>query len=163
MNKIRKNKKAISQFVSTAMVIALAIVIGFLILNWGEASFISKREDTAFVVKASELCRLSLDFEIKNIAHNLDLQTAEFLFENKGEIEVTGLVVKVFDNKGSGKTIVLSDPIDAFTSKILYLNNINFEISEIKIILEILVKGYNKKTLCEDSIKIINSASIINK
>ena len=120
------DKRAISPLVATILLIAFAIALGLVVMNWGRSYIEEKAEFTAGPrdVSACNLVELSI---IKvggkdRICYNPSSHTIELFLENGPEIEVDDLQVRIVGSTGI-KTLdsVLEKPLErAVSAQVLF-------------------------------------------
>jgi flagellin-like protein len=100
------NKKAVSPLIATVLLIAFAVALGAIVMNWGE-SFVRETQNTATEASAGKLdCTLKVDFEVMNAAYIEDdtgtNATLKVLIRNAGDMPISEFVAQVFTNTTKG-------------------------------------------------------------
>lgn len=98
MNSIFKSKRGVSPLIATVLLIAFAVALGSVVMNWGLNLNLGKSKD---------VCR-NVDFKIR------DINTAEvcfggfgangyinFIIDNTGGTDINGLVIWIIGEKGT--------------------------------------------------------------
>ncbi|MBW3017302.1 hypothetical protein KY316_02930, partial [Candidatus Woesearchaeota archaeon] len=99
------NKKAVSPLIATVLLIAFAVALGAIVMNWGE-SFVRETQETAEEASEGRLdCTLAVDFEIINARYQEsdgDNANVTILVRNAGDQEIAEFVAQVFTNSVRG-------------------------------------------------------------
>ena len=109
------NKKAVSPLIATVLLIAFAVALGAIVMNWGRAYVEDTqsyaRESSESMVKCSSNVNLKLDMQ-KAIV-DLDTSTPTNLnnlslsLDNQGGLDIPQFMVKLYDDKtGDGVSIL---------------------------------------------------------
>lgn len=124
------NKKAVSPLIATVLLIAFAVALGAIVMNWGE-SFVRKTQDTASTASEGRLeCTLAVDFEVINAQYEENTSdenaTLSVLIRNGGDEPIAEFVAQVFTNttKG-GRGVYNATPLGSLDVKTLVIP-INF-------------------------------------
>jgi flagellin-like protein len=102
------NKKAVSPLIATVLLIAFAIALGSIVMNWGKTYVEEEMESGQTEFYASKECDRDIDIRIKTIGGrpqlcydltgtNLDL---DFMIYNAGPRTVEGIKVIAYGNRG---------------------------------------------------------------
>lgn len=107
-----KSKRSVSPLIATVLLIAFAVALGAIVMNWGR-NFIEHRQDTAEITSKMQIeCSTDVEFEITNINYeaNTTLDDAvdggiKITLENKRGKVLKGFAFKFFDQNNRGLTI----------------------------------------------------------
>jgi len=106
------NKKAVSPLIATVLLIAFAVALGAIVMNWGE-SFVRETQETASEASEGRLeCTMMVDFEVINAAYEeIDdtNATLKVLIRNAGDREIEEFVAQVFTNTTKGSRGVYNE------------------------------------------------------
>lgn len=90
-------KKAVSPLIATVLLIAFAVALGAVVMNWGRTQFT--------VASSSGLCS-SVDIRLESVGDNPGIcyskakpNTVEFLLENAGKKSVSKFKITVFSDR----------------------------------------------------------------
>lgn len=100
------NKKAVSPLIATVLLIAFAVALGAIVMNWGE-SFVRETQETAEEASIGKIeCTTKVSFEVVNAKYEEDGDDATFeaLIRNTGDADIEEFVVQVFSNTIKGGT-----------------------------------------------------------
>ncbi len=128
----RMNKKAVSPLIATVLLIAFAVALGAIVMNWGR-TYIGDTQD--FAREGSEglvTCSSSVDLELKILKSSVDfeggdeVQEVNLSLENKGGLDLPQFIVKLFDdNSGEGVAILYNQTFKKHRTKKFSFNNEN--------------------------------------
>jgi len=115
------NKRGISPLIATILLIAFAIALGLVVMNWGKSYIEEKAEFSAGATDSSgcglvELSVIKVAGRDK-ICYNPNDNSIEVFFENGADAKITDLQVRVIGGQGI-KTLdsVLDKPIEQSVS-----------------------------------------------
>ncbi|MBW3012516.1 hypothetical protein KY311_04985 [Candidatus Woesearchaeota archaeon] len=119
------NKKAVSPLIATVLLIAFAVALGAIVMNWGE-SFVRETQETAEEASEGRLdCTLAVDFEVINARYTEDdtdeTANVTILVRNAGDQEIAEFVAQVFTNSvrgGRGNITQTLESLDVATLEI---------------------------------------------
>jgi flagellin-like protein len=99
-------KKAVSPLIATVLLIAFAVALGAIVMNWGE-SFVRETQETAEEASEGRLeCTMMVDFEVINAEYQErdgdDNATLSVLMRNAGDREIEEFVAQIFTNSTKG-------------------------------------------------------------
>jgi len=108
----RMNRKGVSPLIATVLLIAFAVALGAIVMNWGR-TYIDDTQDTARqgsegLVTCSSAVNLKIDVLKAIVNRDGDnVENVELSLENRGGMELPEFVVKFYDeNSGEGVAIV---------------------------------------------------------
>jgi len=166
------NKKAISPLISTVLLVAFAVSLGALVMNWGKI-YTQEQMDYTSAKSNEELeCELNVDLALKEISGEPQIfQTVltattsniTFTLENKGRKDIDSIRVIVIGQNGndinttdlSGSKIIAGG---TFKGNIEY---INVSIDEVKFIPKLNTTGATIPTLCTRNTLTVDSINIV--
>jgi len=106
-----KNKRGVSPLIATVLLIAFAVALGAIVMNWGR-NYIESQQTSAEVTSTLEIeCSTNVEFDITNVDYNanttLDASDGglEITLENKRSKILRGFAFKLFDQNNRGITI----------------------------------------------------------
>ncbi len=102
------NKKAVSPLIATVLLIAFAIALGAIVMNWGKTYVEGEMESGTAEYYASRECDRDIRLSIKDVArrpqlcynHTGDEVSIRFMVENAGPRTVEGIRLTVFGTNG---------------------------------------------------------------
>jgi flagellin-like protein len=128
------NKKGVSPLIATVLLIAFAVALGAIVMNWGRG-YVEDTQSFARSTSESQLIcssAVDLDFNVKNVV--VDLQQGSYAkvnmtIEGMGDHIIESFVIQLFnDPKGQGITIyannTTTDRLQSFQVK-----NYNFSVN----------------------------------
>jgi len=153
MKQIRlfRTKKAVSPLIATVLLIAFAVALGAVVMNWGRnyiettAEFAKEKSDTEIRCSMDislELIRLTDTPQIC-FTNDTDNPTINFTVGNAGTVTITGIRMQVFGVSG----IVTQDlnvslsPASVYRGAINYSEEGNGTIQQVRFVPEIKVGG----------------------
>lgn len=96
------NKKAISPLIATVLLIAFAVALGAIIMNWGKTYVEQEMESSRIEYYAIKECERDIELKIKEVGNRLQLcytydgstnLTIDFMLENTGPKTIGGVRV----------------------------------------------------------------------
>lgn len=117
MRRTFKSKKAVAPLIATVLLIAFAVALGAIVMNWGRAYV----EDTADMAKKSSTgqveCANEVDLQINKVLYGKDEGSLEedgldIVVENLKTKEILGLSIKVLDENGNGFVTPIVDDLN---------------------------------------------------
>jgi flagellin-like protein len=112
------DKKAVSPLIATVLLIAFAVALGAIVMNWGE-SFVRETQTTAEEGSEGRLdCTLMVDFEAVNAKYyeNDGQKNGTFtvLIRNSGDRQIEEFVAQIFTNTTRGARAVYNESSDGY-------------------------------------------------
>ena len=121
-------KKGVSPLIATVLLIAFAVALGAVVMNWGRGYV----EDTAeFASKTSSRevqCSTEIDLEIikiggkKQVCVDNGTNTVNFTIQNSGSVEVKGIRIQAIGNTSSIASLVMNESFETAVPKRKYMN-----------------------------------------
>jgi len=117
-----KSKKAIAPLIATVLLIAFAVALGAIVMNWGRAYV----EDTASLAQKSSSgqveCTNDVDLQINKVLYSsedddLEDEGLSIVVENLKNKKLLGLSIKVLDENGNGFVTPLTDNLNDLKSE----------------------------------------------
>jgi flagellin-like protein len=165
-------KKAISPLISTVLLVAFAVALGALVMNWGKIYTQQQMEYTSTKSNEELECELNVELALKEISgepqifyYNASgIKNLTFTIENQGRKDIDSLRVIVIGQNGNDiNTTELPDSKivagGTFKGSVGYTNS---TISEVKIIPKLNTTGSTAPTLCTRNTLTIDSINIVN-
>jgi flagellin-like protein len=114
-----KNKKAVSPLIATVLLIAFAVALGAIVMNWGE-SFVRETQTTAEEGAEGKLdCTLLVEFEVVNAKYeesDLDDEgVLTVLIRNAGDREIEEFVAQIFTNTTVGARGIYNESFEDYS------------------------------------------------
>jgi len=151
-----KNKKAISPLIATVLLIAFAVALGAIVMNWGR-TYTQEQIDTAAKRSDEEIeCGLDVELAIKEVAGEPQLfytnstSNLTFMLENKGRKTINSIRVVIIGQ--DGEDINITDLTDSkiITGGIIKrdVTYTDASIDQVVFIPYLNTTGSTKPTLC---------------
>lgn len=158
---MRNNKKGVSPLIATVLLIAFAVALGAIVMNWGRA-YVEDTQDFARDSSEGQLkCSSDTDlsFEIKRVELNESIETENSTLQvvSTGNTDIESFVIQLFDEDGNGVTSRTNDSLDAFETRKIdfeiesldaFENEDITDIIEINVIPEIEIADLGEKIAC---------------
>ncbi|MFC1752357.1 archaellin/type IV pilin N-terminal domain-containing protein [Thermoproteota archaeon] len=103
--KIFRSRKGVSPLIATVLLIAFAVALGAVVMNWGR-SYVEQTTSLAEDKSSIEIsCSMDIRMNIikvdgvSDICYNEDLETINFTIENTGTERIAGIRVQAIGNK----------------------------------------------------------------
>ncbi|MFO8016912.1 MAG: archaellin/type IV pilin N-terminal domain-containing protein [Candidatus Woesearchaeota archaeon] len=102
--KIRLNKKAVSPLIATVLLIAFAVALGAVVMNWGRGyvdettSFAKKKSDTEISCSMDIGMKFIKFNDKKDICIDNGTDTINFTLQNTGTVPVVGVKIQAIGN-----------------------------------------------------------------
>lgn len=119
---IRLGKKGISPLIATVLLIAFAVALGAVVMNWGRSYVEDTAESTQRASQTKVDCSMGVNLEIKEIGGNPTLCQNE----DDDEIEV------IFVNRGTKSLVGFKTTILGEEKIVEYDNNVTIKKSSVK-------------------------------
>ena len=169
MNIFKKmwKKKGVSPLIATVLLIAFAVSLGAVVMNWGRGYVETTAKNTEIKVDIELSCQMDIDIGVKKIGkieklcYNGTARTIEVMLENTGREDVSGIRIISIDvddkiNQHDNLTFL----IGAGSVSQLYVHNYNDSVSLsdqlqfVEIVPMIKIKGKTAPQSClSNSIK----------
>ena len=87
---------------ATVLLIAFAVALGAVVMNWGKGFVEATAKDTSDSANLKLSCQQDIDLEVKEIADTKKICYGDgyidVMLENKGTKDITGVQFVIFDN-----------------------------------------------------------------
>jgi flagellin-like protein len=162
------NKKGVSPLIATVLLIAFAVALGVVVMNWGKDYVETTAKDAGEKADADLSCQMDIEIGIKEIANRKKIcytnstSILEVMIENKGREPVEGIrfiLIDVDDEISQTDNKSLSIGAGSVSSK-YFLNYSSDSLSDlqyVEIIPMITPKGKNSPEPCSSNILEIES------
>lgn len=175
------NKKAVSPLIATVLLIAFAVALGAIVMNWGRTYVTDTqtfaREGSESLVTCSSNVELEANV-LKAYVHVKDPTTTnhyvdyvELSLENKGGLDLPQIVVKLYDEEsGQGIASVYNYSFSKYTIgkfNFTYNNMVNYSLNitakvsnatQITVIPFIHIKGREDPMGCENRASVVKAS-----
>lgn len=152
------NKKGVSPLIATVLLIAFAVALGAVVMNWGK-DFVTSKMDSADRLSNLDLsCSNEINLAIKTINDQSTLcyqvsgsdKNISFMLQNTGTKDIDGIKIVVIDATGDNINITSNTSfiISAGSIKKGVIPVHNFSISQIEFIPMMKVGGERTAQLC---------------
>ena len=152
---IIRNKKGVSPLIATVLLIAFAVALGAVVMNWGR-SYVD--ETTAFATKKSSTevkCSMDIGLEFveigerKQVCLDNETDTLNFTIRNRGTVVISGIKVQALS---SSLNVIESDMNETLGIAGIKRSYINYSIENNgtleKILFTPMILIEGSKTLC---------------
>lgn len=170
------NKRAVSPLIATVLLIAFAVALGAVVMNWGKGYIEDQTLDTEEKSKVETQCSLDVDLELlkiggdKKLCYNQANSTVnaslEFMIENRGTVNIVGIAVSVIGDLGAENILTLNSEsinIGAIYSEdnLTYYNEtVGNDLQQVIFKPYVDVKGTIGKTLCSKGSLVVEDIDI---
>jgi flagellin-like protein len=113
------NKRGVSPLIATVLLIAFAVALGAVVMNWGKGYIEGQTLDVEEKSSVDIACSMDVDLELLKIgnskkicfnpANSTDNSSLEFMLENRGSVEIVGLSVSLIGDLGAQNILELED------------------------------------------------------
>ncbi|MFW6230892.1 MAG: archaellin/type IV pilin N-terminal domain-containing protein [Nanoarchaeota archaeon] len=156
----KMNKKGISPLIATVLLIAFAVALGAVVMNWGRSYVEETAKQSGQTSDTKVTCAQQVKLEIVEVAKtpkicfNEDEGFVEVTVQNKGEVDLEGLLFNVLGIEGTGishdtNTTIERSRIRKF--EIEYDDSEHGNIEFVQIIPKVDVSGSQIAAECSDS------------
>lgn len=163
------NKKGVSPIIATVLLIAFAVALGAVVMNWGKGFVESTAKNTEEKSNLELACQQELQLSVKKIAgtpkvcyKNQSSPYIKVMLENSGTQNITGLQFVIIDSNDAteiNKTTISIGP-GSVTSYNTIGHNLTGDIVQIEVIPMILPRGATTSQLCsKNALEISDIAS----
>ena len=153
-----KGKKGVSPIIATVLLIAFAVALGAVVMNWGKGFVEDTAKDTQTKANLELSCSQQLTLDIKSIGqrpivcyNKSSPQYVEVMLENKGTVDISGMQIMLFDSTDASKNInndTLTIPAGTVTNKFKINHSLTGDIVQVEFIPKITPKGAVNSQLC---------------
>ncbi len=154
-----RNKKGISPLIATVLLIAFAVALGAVVMNWGRAYVEDTARDTGVTSDTRIACSQNVAVQLVHvggsprICYNDDDQHVEITLQNRGSMDLEGFVFNILGTQGSGESydynVTLSrSGIERF--ELPYDASDHGSVEFVQAIPKIMVRGSNIPAQCSD-------------
>lgn len=153
----KMNKKGVSPIIATVLLIAFAIALGAIVMNWGKGFVEETAKDTQNKANLELSCEQQLELNIKTIGqtpklcYNTTGQYIEVMLENRGTVDVTGMQIMLFDTNEESENLINNSimiPAGMVTNKMRINHNLTGDIVQIEFVPKITPKNVATAQLC---------------
>ncbi len=151
------NKKGVSPLIATVLLIAFAVALGAVVMNWGK-DFVTSKMDSADKLSNIDLsCSNEINLAIKTINdqstlcyNNGTVKNITFMLQNTGTKDIDGIKIVVMDASGDNINITTNTSfvISAGSIKKGVIPVNDFSISQIEFIPMMKIGGERTAQLC---------------
>ena len=157
---MKMNKKGISPLIATVLLIAFAVALGAVVMNWGRSYVEETSIQSAETSDTKVTCAQKVKIEIVEVAktpkicYNTDSGEIEITLQNRGEVALEGLLFNALGIEGTGITYDTNESIRRSRIKKF---NIEYDESEhgsiefVQVIPKVRVTGSARAAECSDS------------
>lgn len=165
------NKKGVSPIIATVLLIAFAVALGAVVMNWGKGFVENTAKTTEEKTNLELACQQELQLSVKKISnipkicYDSGNKYVEVMLENSGTVNITGMQYALFDSTGDSailKNTTLSVGPGEVTRKVkIYYNDttLSGSIVQIEFIPMIKPKGSITSQLCPKNNLVVNDIS----
>lgn len=169
----KMNKKGVSPIIATVLLIAFAVALGAVVMNWGKGFVEATAKDTQDKSNLDLACEQSLSFGVKKIGQTPKIcfnksstpKYVEVMLENSGTVDITGMQFMIFDSSEDSENInnvTISIPAGSVTKKIQINHSLTNDIVQIEFIPKITPKGAVSSQLCSKTSVVITDLTSCN-
>lgn len=169
--RIFNNKRGISPLIATVLLIAFAVALGAVVMNWGRSYVEDMSEKSAQTSESEIVCAQEVSFEIQDIGtdrqicFDADEREIRVMLVNKGKIDLAGFAFQIIGAEGTGVAFDTENPGEDFEDVNYALPKNGFktytiefpddhgDITFIGIVPKIKSAGATEFTSCPDSIR----------
>ena len=155
----KMHKRGVSPIIATVLLIAFAVALGAVVMNWGKGFVESTAQDTQTRANLELGCQQEMTLGIKKIGQTPKIcfnstatpKFVEVMLENKGTTDITGIQVMIFDENDNSQNInnlSLTIPAGSVTNKIRINHTLTGNIVQVDFVPKILPKGATVSQLC---------------
>ncbi len=153
---MKLNKKGVSPLIATVLLIAFAVALGAVVMNWGRAyvedtaNFAQQKSDTEIkCITDAKLDFLTID-GVRKVCFNSSFGSTgavHFIVQNTGTAQVTGLTLTAITEDGiDNKTIAVNLSRSGLFKAEMNFTTATTSVQTFRIIPQIKIQG--KDTLC---------------
>lgn len=167
---IFKNKKAVSPLIATVLLIAFAVALGAVVMNWGKGFVESTAKDVGDKSNMDLACQQDVMLSVKEIGnspkicYNTTSAHIEVILENSGTRDITGMQIAIFDssdNMNISTNSTLSIAAGAVSNKLTLEHSLETnEIVQVEFTPMILPKGFTTSQLCSKNALVVDDISV---
>jgi flagellin-like protein len=159
------NKKAVSPLIATVLLIAFAVALGALVMNWGKTYTEEQMSYTTTKSNEELECELNVELDIKEIDgqpqifYSSSSNTLTFILENKGRKDIDSIRIRITGQDGNdiNTTDITDSKIEAgglYRGSVEYTDN---NIDQIEFIPKLNTTGSTEPTLCTRNVLVLTS------
>ena len=167
MNRLRSTKKAVSPLIATVLLIAFAVALGAVVMNWGRG-YVEDTAQFATEVSGREVsCSTAVTLEILKIGGKTQIcvdngtDTINFTIQNSGSLEVKGIRVQAIGNTSS---IAMFEMNETFQTALPKRRHMNYSFSGNGTVAQVrftpLIEVNEKKVWCAQNVLKIETVNI---
>lgn len=122
---MKNNKKGVSPLIATVLLIAFAVALGAIVMNWGR-SYVEDTQDFARESSEGQLrcsSQVDLEFDIQKVEINDSEPTVQLSVLSKGNTEIKSFIGQFFDeDEENSFTLELDEDLPAFNQEKITFN-----------------------------------------
>ena len=103
-----KNKKGISPLIATVLLIAFAVALGAVVMNWGRSYVEDTARQTGVTSDTRIACSQNVAVQLVHVGGSPRIcytdDTVEITVQNRGSLDLEGFVFNILGAEGSGET-----------------------------------------------------------
>ncbi len=156
------HKKGVTPLIATILLIAFAIALGAVVMNWGR-SYVESSE--AYADK--DPCALPLGMSIANVNGKqyfcYDGKDVRFSFENGDVGDIAGIQIIIYGDKDIFASDIPGTATkrgDVTKSAISYNKDVYGRIEQVKLIPKVVKAGTTEEMLCKNSEVVVNVVDV---
>ncbi|MBR9690381.1 hypothetical protein GOV08_01725 [Candidatus Woesearchaeota archaeon] len=148
-------KKAVSPLIATVLLIAFAVALGAVVMNWGKDYVETTAKDAGDKSNLELSCQRDIDLGVKEIGNTPKIcygsNYLEVMLENNGRTKIEGMRFIMFDSSDSinitdNSTLTISG--GGVTNKLNITHDISSTLVQVEFIPMIKPKGSTTPQLC---------------
>lgn len=151
----KMHKKGVSPIIATVLLIAFAVALGAVVMNWGKGFVETTAKDTENKANLDLACEQSLSFGVKTIGQTpkvcFNTTHVKVMLENTGSVDITGMQIMFFNNDSDSYNFendTLTIPAGSVTKFMSINHNLTGDIVQVEFIPKITPKGSVSSQLC---------------
>ncbi len=155
--KIFQNKKAVSPLIATVLLIAFAVALGAVVMNWGSDYVKQTAKSTSAKSDADIRCSTETDLNIieldgrPKLCYNSANKEIEFILENRANTNAEGIQVTVFGAPSTITRVLFNETFakgDVKKLSVSYDKDVNGTIKLVRFVPLIRVRDITEPVLC---------------
>ena len=120
------NKRGISPLIATILLIGFTVALAAVVITWGSGFVDRITSGTEDRTTRAIICTSDLNFDILKVTCDTNpadpaAGVSTVIVDNKGDIAITGLVLRFFKDNGDSAGVVNTESVDAFEVKTINL------------------------------------------
>ncbi len=152
-----KDKRGISPLIATVLMIAFAVALGAVVMNWGRAYVEDTAADASHTSDTRIMCSQNVNLRLAQIGGSPQIcydegdDEVRVTLQNVGSMDLEGIIFNVFGSEGSGASVDLEESLAQSQIRrfnIEYDSSEHGEIEFVQAVPKILVRGSNTPVQC---------------